>query len=83
MVVQTMTERRKRVQEFSTRELSALLNALDGLVGELNATRELMSSRKMSAVEFDGPGRAARAINMLSDFSADLEAAVKKHGKRV
>lgn len=83
MVVAVMKERKPRVQNFSQRDVSALLNALDAIVQELIVTRERMATGKIQAVEFDGPGRASRAVNMLSDFSADLESAVKKHGKRM
>jgi hypothetical protein len=83
MVVAVMKERKPRVQNFSQRDVSALLNALDAITQELIVTREKMVASKIPFVEFDGPGRAARAINSLSDFSADLESAVKKHGKRM
>lgn len=75
--------RARRVRAVRSTDLSSVIARINEIRAELESTIETMQAHNVRVVQFDGAGKASRALVLLSEFSADVLAQVKKAGRRV
>ena len=77
IVGKSSSERLPRVRPVTADELRAAVERLETVQGELAAVVELMGERKHKHLSLTGWGKFERAVDLLQQFSAHVEYALK------
>lgn len=70
-------ERMPRVQMASPDDLQVAIDRLEGIQGELAAVAARMRQQKLKQLQITGWGKYERALELLKQFSAHSEFAIK------